>query len=169
MTRFYPKKYLNKITDIDLNFLHENDLKGILIDIDNTILTYDGKTVENLEKWIENLKKNNIKICILSNTNNKEKAKKISKMLGVQYIYFAKKPLKFGFNKAKKILELDSKNIAVVGDQVLTDVFGANRSNMYSILVKPLNEKDIFITRFNRMIEKRILKRYLENNKSEIL
>ena len=73
MTKFYPKKYLNKITDIDLNFLHENDLKGILIDIDNTILTYDGKTVENLEKWIENLKKNNIKICILSNTNNKEK------------------------------------------------------------------------------------------------
>ena len=79
------------------------------------------------------------------------------------YIYFAKKPLKFGFNKAKKKLNLENENIAVVGDQMLTDVLGANRSKMYSILVKPLEEKDIFITRFNRMIEKRILERYLKN------
>ena len=105
-----------------------------------------------------------IKLCILSNTNKKEKAKKMSEVLKAEYyIYFAKKPLKFGFNKAKKKLNLENENIAVVGDQMLTDVLGANRSKMYSILVKPLEEKDIFITRFNRMIEKRILERYLKN------
>ena len=74
--------------------------------------------------------------------------------------------LNFGFKRAKKILEIEENSkIAVVGDQVLTDVLGANRCNMYSILVDPIKTKDIFITRINRLIEKRILKRYFEKNK----
>ena len=98
--------------------------------------------------------------CILSNTNKKKKAEKMSKKLGVPYIYFAKKPFKFGFNRAKKIVQENSENIAVIGDQILTDVLGANRSHMYSILVEPLAENDIFVTRFNRLIERQILKKY---------
>ena len=84
----------------------------------------------------------------------------MSKKLEVPYIYFAKKPFKFGFNRAKKIVQENSENIAVIGDQILTDVLGANRSHMYSILVEPLVEKDIFVTRFNRLIERQILKKY---------
>ena len=106
------------------------------------------------------IEKNNIKFCILSNTNKKKKAEKMSKKLEVPYIYFAKKPFKFGFNRAKKIVQENSENIAVIGDQILTDVLGANRSHMYSILVEPLAEKDIFVTRFNRLIERQILKKY---------
>ena len=90
----------------------------------------------------------------------KKKAEKMSKKLEVPYIYFAKKPFKFGFNRAKKIVQENSENIAVIGDQILTDVLGANRSHMYSILVEPLAEKDIFVTRFNRLIERQILKKY---------
>ena len=162
---FYPKAYLNKVTDIDLEFLRQRNIKGLLIDIDNTLIPKDGRVIENLEEWAKKLREEGkIKLCILSNTNKKEKAKKMSEVLKSEYyIYFAKKPLKFGFNKAKKKLNLENENIAVVGDQMLTDVLGANRSKMYSILVKPLEEKDIFITRFNRMIEKRILERYLKN------
>ena len=93
-------------------------------------------------------------------TNKKKKAEKMSKKLEVPYIYFAKKPFKFGFNRAKKIVQENSENIAVIGDQILTDVLGANRSHMYSILVEPLAEKDIFVTRFNRLIERQILKKY---------
>ena len=161
---FYPKAYLNKITDINLEFLEKRNIKGLLIDIDNTLITKDGRIVEELEEWADKLKKSGIKFCILSNTNKKEKAKKMSKILQTEnFIYFAKKPLKFGFNKGRKMLNLPNENIAVVGDQMLTDVLGANRCNMYSILVKPLEEKDIFITRFNRMIEKKILEKYLKN------
>lgn len=165
---FYPKTYLDKITDINLKFLKENNIKGILIDIDNTLITCDNIVIDNLEEWANMLKNNKIKVCILSNTNKKEKAKEMAKILNAEYyIYFAKKPLKFGFNKAKKILNLPSENIAVVGDQVLTDILGANRSNMYSILVKPLKEKDIFITRFNRIIERKILKKYFQEEKTK--
>ena len=160
---FYPKSYFNKIVDIDVNFFIEKNIKAVLLDIDNTILDKRHNMVQGLEEWVKTLKENNIKICILSNTNKKKKAQNLSDKLEVPFIYFAKKPLKFGFKKAKKILEIeDNKTIAVIGDQVLTDVFGANRCKMYSILVKPLKKEDIFVTKINRLIEKQILKSYFK-------
>lgn len=78
------------------------------------------------------------------------------------YFYFGKKPLKCGFNKARKKLELKSENIAAVGDQIMTDIIGANRCKMFSILVKPIKEKDIFITKLKRPIENFIIKSYLK-------
>ena len=161
---FYPRKYFNNILEISIDFLKENRIQGILLDIDNTLIDKDNKIIEGLENWVENLKDNNIKICILSNTNKKSKAEKISKLIDVPYIYFAKKPFKSGFRKAQKILNINAENIAVIGDQVLTDVFGAIRSNMFSILVKTLQSTDIWVTKFNRKIEKRILKNYFKEN-----
>ena len=166
---FYPKSYFNKIVDIDVNFFIEKNIKAVLLDIDNTILDKRHNMVQGLEDWVKTLKENDIKICILSNTNKKKKAQNLSDKLDVPFIYFAKKPLKFVFKKAKKILEIeDNKTIAVIGDQVLTDVFGANRCKMYSILVKPLKKEDIFVTKINRLIEKQILKSYFKQiNQSE--
>ena len=166
---FYPKSYFNKIVDIDVNFFIEKNIKAVLLDIDNTILDKRHNMVQGLEDWVKTLKEKDIKICILSNTNKKKKAQNLSDKLDVPFIYFAKKPLKFGFKKAKKILEIeDNKTIAVIGDQVLTDVFGANRCKMYSILVKPLKKEDIFVTKINRLIEKQILKSYFKQiNQSE--
>ncbi len=166
---FYPKSYFNNILEININFLLENNIKAILLDIDNTLIDYDNKIILGLEEWVENVKKHNIKFCILSNTNNKRKAEKMAKKLDMPYIFFAKKPLRFGFNRAKKIVQIeDSRRIAVIGDQVLTDVLGANRSGMYSILVAPLKNKDIFVTRFNRMLEKIILRKYFKENNIKI-
>lgn len=160
---FYPKSYFDKIVDIEVDFFIEKNIKAVLLDIDNTILDKRHNMVQGLEKWVKTLKDNNIKICILSNTNKKKKAQNLSEKLEVPFIYFAKKPLKFGFNKAKKILKIENnKTIAVIGDQVLTDVFGANRCKMYSILVKPLKKEDIFVTKINRLIEKQILKNYFK-------
>lgn len=105
--------------------------------------------------------KEGIKLCILSNTNNKSKVENVARYLEIPYIYFAMKPLKFGFKKGVNKLKLPNKNIGVIGDQLLTDVLGANRTGMYSILVKPINEKDILITRIKRPFEKKIMDKYL--------
>lgn len=162
---FYPKSYFRNILDIDIDFLLKNNIKAVLLDIDNTILDYKNNIPEGLEDWVKNAKNNNIKFCILSNTNKKKKAQKMSKLLDIPYIYFAKKPLKYGFKKAKEILNIEENNtIAVIGDQVLTDVLGSNRCNMYSILVKPLHNKDIFVTKINRLIENKILRKYFKEN-----
>ena len=82
--------------------------------------------------------------------------------MDIPYIFFAKKPLKSGFKKAAKILNMKNENIAVVGDQIFTDIIGANRMKMFPILTKPLGERDILITRIKRPIEEYIIKKYLE-------
>lgn len=119
---FYPNIYLNNVKDIKLELLKENKIKGLLLDVDNTLIDFDLKILEGAKEWCESLKKNDIRLCILSNTNKIEKVKKVATELELPYINFAKKPFKNGFKRAVKLLELDAKNIGVVGDQIMTDV-----------------------------------------------
>jgi len=161
----YPKLYIKNVTKIDLEFLEKNNIKGLILDVDNTLIDYDKKPIDGLQKWCEDLKQNNIKLCILSNSNKKEKVRNIAKKLDIPFIYFAKKPLKSGFKKAKKILELQNENIGVVGDQLMTDVLGANRCKMFSVLVEPISEKDIWITKLKRPLENYVIRKYIEKNK----
>lgn len=123
----YPNIYLNSVTEITLEMLNENNIKGLILDLDNTIIDFDRVLVDGVKDWINNLKNNSIKLCILSNTNKLDKVTKAAEELELEYINFARKPLKFGFKKALKLLQLDAKNIAAVGDQIFTDVIGANR------------------------------------------
>ena len=128
----YPKIYLNNVKEITIELLKENNIKGLLLDVDNTLIDFNLKMLDDVDKWCENLKKQDIKICILSNTNKIEKVKMVANKLDLQYINFAKKPLKSGFKKAVKLLELDAKNIAVAGDQIMTDVLrGQQNENVY--------------------------------------
>lgn len=119
---FYPNIYLNNVKDIKVELLKENKIKGLLLDVDNTLIDFNLKILEGAKEWCENLKKNDIRLCILSNTNKIEKVKKVATELELPYINFAKKPFKNGFKRAVKLLELDAKNIGVVGDQIMTDV-----------------------------------------------
>ena len=158
----FPKLYLKNVLDISVALLQKENRKGILIDVDNTLLYLDKTLLKGVEEWVENMKKNEIKMCILSNTNQKDKVKKLGEQLQIPYVYFAKKPLKSGFKKGAKILELPYQQIAVVGDQITTDVWGANRMKMFSILTKPLEEKDIWITKIKRPFDAYIINKYLE-------
>lgn len=160
-----PKIYIQDVTKITIEILNKHDIKGLILDTDNTLIDYDKKLDEKIVKWCEDLKAQGIKMCILSNTNKVEKVKKVAKTLNLEYNYFAKKPSKKGFLKAQEMLKLEPKNIAVVGDQVFTDVLGGNRSNMFTILTVPLDKRDIFITKIKRPFEKIIKKKLklLEN------
>ena len=159
----YPREYVENVRKISIDLLKKNNIKGIILDVDNTLIDFSKNMPDGTKEWIDEVKKQEIKCCILSNSNKIEKVKKVAETLDIPFIYFAKKPLKFGFNKAKKILDLQSNEIAVVGDQIMTDVIGANRSKMFSILVKPIEEKDYLITKIKRPLENIIIKRYLKN------
>lgn len=87
---FYPKGYFKNILEIDINYLLKNNIKAILLDIDNTILDTENNMLEGLEDWVRNVQKQGIKFCILSNTNKKKKAERMSKILDIPFIYFAK-------------------------------------------------------------------------------
>ena len=165
----YPKEYLSSVKDISLELLNKYNIKGLILDVDNTLINLDRKMPEGVSDWAKNLKNNGIKICILSNSHKIDKVGAVAKILNVPYIFFGKKPLKSGFLRAKDILKLDNENIAVVGDQIFTDIIGANRCNMFSILVKPIEEKDYLITRMKRTIEKLIIKNYEKNKRKRSL
>lgn len=165
----YPKEYLNSVKDISIDFLKKHNIKGLILDVDNTLISLDKKMPEGVSSWAKEIKENGIKICILSNSNKMNKVESVAKIIEVPYIFFGKKPLKTGFLRAKEILKLNNENIAVVGDQIFTDVIGANRCNMFSILVKPIEEKDYLITRIKRPIEKFIIKRFEKNKRRKEL
>ena len=159
--KLYPDLYLNNIKEISLEVLKKNNIKGLILDVDNTLIDYDKNLLEGAKEWCDNLKQNNIKICILSNTNKVQKVEKVANILNLEYIYFAHKPSKKGFFKAQKLLELKINEIATVGDQIFTDVLGGNRVGMFTILTKPIDKKDIIITKVKRPLEKLVIKKYL--------
>ena len=161
----YPKAYFESVKEITIDFLNKNKIKALILDVDNTILDFDKNIPEGIDKWCEDLKKQGIKFCILSNSNHKEKVKMVARKLDIPYFYFATKPLKRGFKRAIAKLEEKNENIAAVGDQIFTDVIGANRCKMFSILVKPIGEKDILVTKIKRPLENFIIKRYIKRNK----
>lgn len=161
----YPSLYLDSVKNINPTLLKKNNIKGLILDVDNTLIDYYRNLVEGAEKWCEELKNEGIKCIILSNSNKRSKVEEVAEKLNIDYIMFAKKPLKSGFKRALSKLELKPEEVAVVGDQLFTDVIGAKRMNMFSILVKQVGEKDIFITKLKRPIENAIIKKYLEKGK----
>ena len=161
----YPSLYLDSVKNINPTLLKKNNIKVLILDVDNTLIDYYRNLVEGAEKWCEELKNEGIKCIILSNSNKKRKVEEVAEKLNIDYIMFAKKPLKSGFKRALSKLELKPEEVAVVGDQLFTDVIGAKRMNMFSILVKQVGEKDIFITKLKRPIENAIIKKYLEKGK----
>ena len=91
-------------TNVSNEVLKENNIKGLILDVDNTLIDYYRNISEDTINWVNNLKQNGIKMCILSNSEKQEKVKAVAEKLGLEYSYFGMKPLKKGFKKAQKML-----------------------------------------------------------------
>lgn len=166
MNLLYPKFYLKNVKEIDIELLRNNNIKGLILDVDNTLIDVDKKLLEGADEWCKNLKDQGIKICILSNTSHKEKAQDVADKLEIPFINFAKKPFKKGFYQAKELLGLErAEEIAVVGDQLFTDILGANRVGMIPILVKPVDDRDLWHTKIKRPLENMLIKRYIKKRR----
>ena len=100
-----PRAYFTNVREIKLEFLRENNIKALILDVDNTLIDFDKNLSEETIKWAKELMANGIKLYVLSNSNKKQKVKMVADKLGTQYDYFAKKPLKMGFKKVQKILQ----------------------------------------------------------------
>lgn len=158
----YPKEYLKRVTEISYKYLQEHNIKALILDVDNTLIDYHKVLEEDIINWAKDLTEKGIILYILSNTNQEKKVKKVAEGLNIPYKFLGLKPLKIGFKKIQKELNISNENIAVVGDQIFTDVLGANRMKMYSILVEPINKKDLCLTGIKRPIENLIKKEYLK-------
>ena len=101
----YPNIYIKRVEEITIEMLQKNKIKALILDIDNTLIDYEENMEESVKQWAKDLKGQGTKLIILSNTNKKSKVEKVAKTLEIPYIYFAKKPLKGGFKKAKEQLK----------------------------------------------------------------
>ena len=160
MSNLKPDAVFDGLQHVDFELLKSHNIKGILLDIDNTIFDISFEISDQVKDWVKRAKENGFSILVLSNTNNKQKFDIITSGLDVEIISFAKKPSKSGFIRAAKQLNLPNEEVAMIGDQVFTDVMGANRVGMFSIYVKPINKKEYWYTAWKRPIESMILKHY---------
>lgn len=156
----YPDVLLEKVEDISISLLQKNNIKALILDVDNTLIDYKKNLSKSIIDWSKEMKKYDIKLYILSNTNDKEKVENVAKKLEIPYVNFAKKPLKGGFIKVQKILQESSNNIAVVGDQIFTDIIGGNRCKMFTILVEPIEKKEYWYTKWKRPLENAIKNKF---------
>jgi len=162
--KFFPAIAVDSIMDITDELLDRNHIKGLILDIDNTLVpNHVAEADENAVRWVETMKAAGYKLCIVSNAS-KKRVVRFNNRLQLYAVHRAMKPGTAAFKKACGIMGLGRENVAVVGDQIFTDVYGGNLAGMFTILVKPIDSKEGKLVRFKRIFEKRILERYAKQN-----
>ena len=150
---FSPDDFVEKYEFIDVEYMNMHNKKVIISDLDNTLISWDSKKdTKELNRWLKKMKRAGFDIIVVSN-NNEERVEEFCKQLNLQYVADAKKPLTHGFKKALSKLNRKPEEAIILGDQVLTDVFGAKSLGGMSVLVKPISKTDAFKTRINRFFE----------------
>ena len=136
--KYFPTFYFNKVEDIPINLIHEHNIKCLIFDMDNTLVNFNYEATNDLKKWLKAVKNSGIKCYILSNSRRGHKVKKVAAMLDLDYILNAKKPKLDGFFELQKKVNFPKENLAIIGDQIFTDILGGNRFGIITILVKPI-------------------------------
>lgn len=157
LKQLLPDEHVKSILEIKPKDLKERGIKGIITDLDNTLVEWDRpNATPSLVKWFDEIKKYHILVTIVSN-NNEERVKAFSDPLQIPFIFRARKPMGPAFRRAISQMGITKEETVVIGDQLLTDVLGGNRSGFYTILVVPVAQNDGFFTKFNRFAERRIM------------
>ena len=156
INKFIPSEFVKSVFHITPEMLQEKGIKAIITDLDNTLVEWDRpEATPMLIEWFASMKAAGIQVTIVSN-NNELRVKTFADPLSIPFIYKARKPLGKAFRQALSIMSVKNEEVVVIGDQLLTDVFGGNRQKLHTILVIPVAKSDGFFTRFNRMVERRI-------------
>lgn len=157
---FKPTWLLKSVYHLTVDTLKQKHIKGILIDLDNTIVAWHTPYGSDaLKIWLQELQKNQIQVVIVSN-NTTKRVEKVANVLNVPFVANAKKPTSMGIKKAYQRLNLPKENVVMIGDQLMTDILGGYRFGMRTILVQPLVDSDLLATKINRMAEKIYMKLY---------
>ena len=144
----------------DAEFLISIGVKGIILDVDNTLEPYENPLPsDHVVKWLDELRQNGISAAIVSN-NNGDRIELFNSVLGLPCYHKAGKPFKKNILKAMAALNTDKTNTILMGDQVFTDVWAAHNAGIPAILVPPIKDKRDLLTRFKRLLEKPIIKKY---------
>lgn len=154
--KFYPSEYVNSSFEINYKNLYKKGYRGLIFDVDNTLVEHGADASKEALALMKELKEIGFKVCFLSN-NNEERVKRFNKDINGLYIFKANKPSKKGYQQAMKLMGTTIKNTVFIGDQLFTDVYGANRIGMKTFLVKPIGKKEEIQIVIKRYFERIVL------------
>ena len=159
-----PDIKLERVTDITVELLKKYGIEALILDVDNTLSTHHGEILtDGLPQWLEYIKENGIRLTVLSNSKEK-RVKPFAEKITLDYISLGLKPLPFGYIRAVKKLKKKRKNIAIVGDQIFTDIIGGNCVGVKTVLLTPIKPEDGFSFKIRRKLEKFIFKVFKVKN-----
>lgn len=164
--KFFPDVYMESTYKIDFQKLYEKGYRGVIFDIDNTLVPHGEPADKRAIALFENLKKIGFQCCLLSN-NQYERVNSFNEQVQVQFIENAHKPSRKNYQKAMEFMGTSIKDTVFVGDQLFTDVYGAKRTGIYNILVKPIHPKEEIQIVFKRKLEKIVLYFYEKEQKKK--
>lgn len=157
LKKFLPDEFFKDIFQIKPEDLKARGIKGVITDLDNTLVAWDclAATPEIIE-WLGGMQAAGIRVTIVSN-NNKLRVSAFSEPIQIPFIAKANKPLGNAFRRALRLMGTRKEETVVIGDQLLTDILGGNRSGLHTILVVPVATSDAKVTSFNRKLEAKIM------------
>ncbi|OQB12485.1 MAG: Shikimate dehydrogenase [Firmicutes bacterium ADurb.Bin193] len=154
-----PTKYANSIFDIDLQALKDGGVRVLALDIDNTLVATSTKApTDEVLQWIEKVKDHGLELILVSN-NSKNRVAAFNEALKLSAVHRALKPLPHAFAQISKRLGVAKSEICMIGDQIFTDIVGANLAGVISVLVLPLSTDEGAGVRFKRLIERAVIRR----------
>ena len=154
--RFFPNEYYDSTYHIDFQAFYDKGYRAVLFDVDNTLVEHDAPANARAKALIQKLKDMGYGVCFVSN-NDEERVKSFNEQVGATYVYKAGKPSTRGYVQAMQKLGTDRTNTLFVGDQIFTDIWGANNAQLYSILVQPIAKHEEIQIVLKRIPEKEVL------------
>ena len=162
--RFFPDESVSSTYDIDFQSLYEEGYRGILFDIDNTLVEHGKGASDQALDLFRRLEEMGFQCCLISN-NKKQRVSSFNEKIGAHMIFNAHKPRRKGYREAMEMMGTNKENTLFVGDQLFTDIWGAKRIGIRNILVKPINKNEEIQIVLKRYSEKIILKEYRQKKK----
>lgn len=166
LEKFYPDLYICAAYAVDFQKFYETGYRGIIFDIDNTLVPHGAPADHRSMKLIQKLKDMGFSILLLSN-NKEPRVKMFNDAVRVQYIFKAGKPGRKGYLRAMEMMGTDAETTLFVGDQLFTDVWGARNAGIFSILVQPIDKKEEIQIVLKRYLEKVVLACYKRRCRKE--
>ncbi|HIW82946.1 MAG TPA: YqeG family HAD IIIA-type phosphatase [Candidatus Dorea gallistercoris] len=157
--RFFPDRYMVSTYVIDFEKLYKEGFRGVIFDIDNTLVPHGAPADERAVKLFARLKEIGFRCCLISN-NQEPRVRMFNQKIQVDYICNAHKPSVKNYRKAMELMGTDTGNTVFVGDQLFTDVWGAKRAGIPNILVKPIHPKEEIQIVLKRFLERLVLRSY---------
>lgn len=156
---FKPTFWLKNVLMIDENFLYENRVSALVLDMDNTLSMHGDPAAEDgVTEWLDKMRSLGVKMRVVSN-NNKKRVEPLADKLGLPFIANGAKPLTFGVNRAVKAMGAKKSETLVIGDQIFTDVMAGNLAGMRTVLVEPFHLEKTWTFRLKRRIESLVFHR----------